>query len=287
MLTLEYIIAKILSVRSDLSRDEVLRMVEERERLAGGFLTRESAALALAAELGIVIEHNFRYEMRIKDLVSGLRDVTITGRVIYISQLKRFSRPDGGEGIKRSIYVADKTGIAKVVLWDDKATSISPESLIDRIVRLSHLSVRRRAGGKLELNAGLRSTIEVNPDGIKNEDYPPLTLFTRSISELSQHKDKIVSVLGLIEQVYPVTTFKRQNGAEGRVRHVDLMDGAGKVTLILWDNHVDSLSVSQTGKYAIAFESRVKERFDGKIELHTTSRTQIIVMEKEPSGLVK
>ncbi|MEM2320694.1 MAG: hypothetical protein QXS79_02260 [Candidatus Bathyarchaeia archaeon] len=284
MLTLEHIIAKILSVRPDLSRDKVMRMIEERERLAGGFLTRESAALALAAELGVIIEPNLRYEMRIKDLVSGLRDVTITGRVIYISQLKRFSRPNGGEGIKRSIHVADKTGIAKVVLWDDKATLISPESLIDRIVRLSHLSVRRRAGGRLELNAGLRSIIEVNPDGIKSEDYPPLTLFTRSISELSQHKDKIVSVLGLIEQVYPVTTFKRQNGVEGRVRHVEIVDGGGKVTLILWDNHADTLSELQAGKYIIAFQVRVRERCDGRIELHTTNRTQIIVMERKPSG---
>lgn len=283
MPTLERIIAKILSARPDLSRDEIIRIIEEREKLAGGFLTRESAALALAAELGIAIEPSFRYEMQIKDLVSGLRDVTITGRVTYVSQLRRFGRSDRGERIKRSIYVADKTGVARVVLWGDKAISINPEKLIGKIVRLSHLSVRRKAGGKLELNAGLRSAIEVNPSGIRDEDYPPLTLFTKNINELSQHKGKIINVLGLIEQVYPITTFKRQNGEEGKVRRIELTDKTGKVALILWDNYADIISESHIGKYAISFKVRVKERFDGRIELHTTKNAHIIIMEEASS----
>ncbi|MBS7640479.1 MAG: hypothetical protein QXJ19_00650 [Candidatus Bathyarchaeia archaeon] len=284
MLTFEHIIAKILSVRPDLSRDDVIRMIEEKEKLAGGFLTRESAALALAAEMGVAIEPKTRYEMQIKDLVSGLRDVTITGRVIYVSQLRKFIRSNGKEGIKRSIHIADKTGIAKVVLWNDMATSINPENLIDRIVRLSHLSVRRRAGGRLELNSVSRSIIEVEPMGIKSEDYPPLILFTRSVNELSQYKDKSVNVIGIIEQIYPATIFRRQNGAEGKVRHVNLVDNTGRIALVLWDNYVNALSESHIGKYAIVFGVKVKERFDGRLELHTRDKTQIIVMERKPSG---
>lgn len=284
MLTFEHIIAKILSVRPDLSKDDVIRMIEEKEKLAGGFLTRESAALALAAEMGVAIEPKTKYEMQIKDLVSGLRDVTITGRVIYISQLRKFTRSNGKEGVKRSIHVADKTGIAKVVLWDDMATSINPENLIDKIVRLSHLSVRRRAGGKLELNVVSRSIMEVEPIGIKSEDYPPLTLFTRSVNELPQCKGKSVNIIGLIEQVYPATIFRRQDGAEGKVRRVDLVDNTGRVTLVLWDDYINALSESRIGKYVITFGVRVKERFDGKIELHTRDKTQIIVVERKPSG---
>lgn len=262
-------------------------MIEEKEKLASGFLTRESAALSLAAEMGVTIESNFKYEMLIKDLVSGLRNVTITGRVTYISQLKRFSQPDGKERAKRSIYIADKTGVAKVILWDDKATSISPESLIDKIVKLTHLSVRRRAGGKLELNAGSRSIIEIDPAEARSGDYPPLTLFTKSTNELSQYKGKRINILGLIERAHPITIFRRQNGAEGRVRRVEIADKTGKTILVLWDNNADLLSESHAGKYVIAFGMRVKERFDGRVELHSENRTQIIVMEGEPSGWSK
>lgn len=284
MARLEQIIAKILSVRPDLSREDIMRMVEEKERLARGFLTKESAALALAAEMGIHVEPETRYELRIKDLVSGLRDVTVTGRAIYVSQPKKFSRPDGGEGIKRILHIADNTGVIRVILWGDMAVSMRPESIIDRIVRISHLSVRRRAGGGLELRASSRSTIEINPADTRPEDYPPITLFMKSIGELPQHRDKIVSVLGLIEHVYPVTTFKREGGAEGRVRRAELLDGAGRAMLVLWNEHADNLQENHAGKYVLAFGVRVKERFDGRLELHSRSGTQIVVTERRPSG---
>ncbi|MBS7605152.1 MAG: hypothetical protein QXR84_02795 [Candidatus Bathyarchaeia archaeon] len=283
-LTLEQIITKILSEKPGLTREEIMKMIEEREKLAGGFLTRESAALSLAAELGVAIKPNFKYETLIKDLVSGLRDVTVTGRVIYVSQLEKFNRPDGRERVRRSIHIADKTGVAKVILWDDKAISSSPESLIDRIVRLSHLSVRRRAGGNLELRAGPRSTIEVDPTEAKSWDYPPLTLFIKRVGEIPQYKGSTINVLGLIEQVYPITTFKRQNGTEGKVRRIDLADN-GKATLVLWDKNADLVSESHVGRYAIVFWVRVKERFDGRLELHSKDKTQIITIERIPSGL--
>ncbi|MEM2647874.1 MAG: hypothetical protein QXS10_02225 [Candidatus Bathyarchaeia archaeon] len=271
-------------MRPELTREDLMKMIEEKVKLAGGFLTRESAALSLAAEMGVTIESNLRYEMLIKDLVSGLRSVTVTGRVIYVSQLKRFSRLDGVERGKRDMCIADNTGVAKIILWDDKAASASPESLIDNIVRLSRLSVRRRAGGNLELNAGPRSIMEINPVGVKSSDYPPLTLFTKKIDELPQCSGKTINVLGLIERIYPITIFRRQNGAEGRVRRAEIADRAGKATLVLWDNCADLLSESHVGKYAIAFWVRVRERFDGRFELHSGNKTQIIVIEREPSG---
>ncbi|MEM1515161.1 MAG: hypothetical protein QXH24_03830 [Candidatus Bathyarchaeia archaeon] len=282
--SLEYIVTKILSVRPELSKEEIMRIIEEKERFYSGFLTRESAALSLAAELGITIEPNFKYRMMIKDLVSGLRDVTITGRVTYISQLKRFTLSDGRERAKRSMYITDKTGVVKVVLWDDKAISIDPENLIDRIVRLSHVSVRRMTGGSLILNAGSRSTIEIESVETMSEDYPPLTFFTKRINELNQYKRKIIDVLGLVEQVYSIVTFRRQSGVEGKVRRVEIADGTGKATLVLWDEHACLLSESHVGKYVVVFNVKVNERFDKSLELHSGNKTQIIVTERRLSG---
>lgn len=282
--SLEHIIAKILSVRPELSKEDIMRVIEEKERLSSGFLTRESAALSLAAELGVTIEPNLKYKMMIKDLVSGLRDVTITGRVVYISQLKRLGLLNRGERVRRSVRVADRSGDVKIILWDEKAISINPESLIDRIVRLSHVSVRRRAGGSLELNAGSRSTIEIELIEAGVEEYPPLTLFTKRINELHQYKGKIIDTLGLIEQVYSVVTFRRQSGVEGKVRRAEIADGTGKATLVLWDESAGLLSESHIGKYVVAFGVRVKERFDGRLELYSGNKTQIIVTERKPSG---
>ena len=50
---MESIIDKILQSRGDLTRDDVYRMIEEKKREAGGYLTDEGAARILAVDLGI------------------------------------------------------------------------------------------------------------------------------------------------------------------------------------------------------------------------------------------
>jgi len=282
-MSLEDIIAKILSARPELTREEILKMIESREESSRGFLTRESAALSLAADLGVPIERAFRSKLLIKDLVSGLKNVTISGRVIHVSQLKKFFHPDGHEGFRRSMYIADKTGVIRVTLWDNKAVSLDAESLIDEVVRIFHASVRRRSGGRLELNAGLRSKIEIIPGDLEYDDYPPIISFTKKINELSGDGKK-VTLIGLVERAYPPTTFKRQNGSEGKVRRVDLSDPTGKVMLVLWDNNADILSESHEGKYIMVIGAKIRERFNGKIELHTEEKTRILVLKRKPSG---
>ncbi|MEM3716599.1 MAG: hypothetical protein QW341_05180 [Candidatus Bathyarchaeia archaeon] len=280
-MSLEDIIARILTVKPELTRDEVLKMIKERERSAGGFLTLESAALSLAADLGIDFKVNFKRDLKIKDLIPGLSDVTVSGRVIYVDQIKSFIYPKGGEGFKRVIHLADDTGFIRATLWNEKAFLVDADT-IDEIVRLSHVSVRRRSGGGIELNAGLKSRIEVNPRDLNEESYPPITRFTEKIGELSA-RNKIVDVVGFIEQVYPLSTFKRQDG-EGKVRRVEISDESGKVLAVLWDNNADALSEEQVGRYVMLLKMRVKERFNGRIEIHSGSKTKILLLRKKPSG---
>ncbi|MEM2341813.1 MAG: OB-fold nucleic acid binding domain-containing protein [Candidatus Bathyarchaeia archaeon] len=282
-MSIEDIIAKILSARPELTREEVLKMIKDREESSGGFLTRESAALSLAADLGVTIKKFFKGELHIKDLVSGLNDVTVCGRVINVSPLRKFFRHDGSEGFKRSMDIADETGVIRVILWDEKAAFLNAENLIDRVIRVSHASVRRKTGGKLELNTGLRSRIEIDPEDLRSKDFPPIINFTKRICDLSS-KEKEATVIGLIEQIHPVTTFRRQDGSEGKVRRIELSDSTGKVTLVLWDEKADSISEGHEGRYIMVMGAKTKERFDGKIEIHTGSRTRIITLKK-PSGL--
>lgn len=284
-MALEDIIAKIISSKPGLTRKEILSMIETKVKNAKGFLTMESAALSLAAEMGITIETQFRHETQIKDLVSGLSDVTITGRIINVSPPQRFTRQNGKEAIRRSIHIADKTGIIRVNLWNNMAESLPWDRLLDRVIRISHASVRRGVGGILELNLRLRSEIEVEPNGVKPEDYPPLTSFVNKINEITSNMRE-VSVVGFIERVYQIVTFKRQDGSEGKIRRIELKDYTGKVVLVLWDTYADVISENHAGKYVMLTGLRVKQRFDGQIELHTKeNKTKIVLLERKPSGL--
>lgn len=280
----EDIISKILSARPDLTREKVLELIKAKEKSAKGFLTRESAALSLAADLGVAVnETRFRGELQIKDLVSGLGSVTVSGRVIHVSPLKKFMRSDGREGARRTLHIADKTGMIRVVLWDEKALSPSLERLLDKIVRLSHVSVRRRRGGRLELNVGSRGEIEVEPKDLRDEDYPPITNFIKKIGEITGDEAD-VNVIGLVRWVYPSSTFKRQDGGEGKVRRVKLEDETGEVFLVLWDDKADLIPESCAGKYVMLMRVKAKRSLDGRVELQTKDRTEITILERKPSG---
>ncbi len=284
-MTLEEIIQKILSARPEMTRKEIMKMIELKEKSAKGFLTRESAAISLAAELGVPIEGSirfFRREMSIKDLVSGLSNVTVSGRVIYISPIKKFIRRDGKEGVKISVHIADETGTIKANLWNDKALSLKPENILDKTIRLSHVSVRR-AGGKLELNVSDRSKVEIEPEDLKKKDYPPITNFMNKIGEITGD-EKSVNIVGFVRKVYPIVVFKRQDGNEGRVRRVEINDQTGETMLILWDDLASIISENHVGKYVAILRAGVKQRFDGRIEIHTKNQTSVFPLARKPSG---
>ena len=280
-MSLEEILRRILSSHPDLTQEEVLTRVEQKERQAKGFLTSESAARAVAAELGVECsEVPLERGISIGHLVSGLGDVTVTGRVILVRSLQRFIRPDGSEGKVRRLSLADRTGEMKVVLWDDKAEVRAIEDLTGRIVKFSHGYVRRGFDGGLELNMGSRGNVEIAPD-FSEDEFPPLTSFFKEIGQVTG-EERTVNVLGVAGRIYPVSTFKRNDGSEGKVRRLDLKDKSDEITVVLWNNKVDELAEIESGRYLEIFGGRVRESLDGTLELHVDSSTDAAILTKEP-----
>lgn len=281
-MSLEETIQRILSNRPDLTWQEVIEMIEEKERNAKGFLTRESAARAVASELGIEpSKSTFRKDMLINNLVSGLNDVTIVARVILVNPLQKFVRSDGVEGRARRLLIADKTGQAKTVLWDDKADLTNIENLTGLIVRFSHGYVRLGLDGRPELNIGLKGNLELAPPDVPKDEFPPLTSFTKRIGELTG-KEIIVNVLGAVGEVFPMSTFEREGGGEGKVRHLELKDDSGTVMTVLWNSKVDELSTIRSGTILEVFRAKVRESSGGRFELHVDSSTDTAILNKKP-----
>ncbi|NIQ06236.1 MAG: replication factor A, partial [Candidatus Korarchaeota archaeon] len=116
-------------------------MIEEKKETADGYFTDEAAARIVALELGVEVPwwEPFQPEIHIKDLISGLSDVTVTGRVITLYPVQTFTRQNGTEGRVMRLIIADKTGTLTVVLWDDK-TSLAEHNKVKRgqIIKVSH-----------------------------------------------------------------------------------------------------------------------------------------------------
>jgi replication factor A1 len=162
-MTSEEIVEQILSFRSDLKRKEVLEMIQKKKSDAGGFLTNETAARIVASELGVKSRKKLlKLEIQIQDLVSGLNDVTVTGKVVALYPPKVFTRRDMTEGKLASLLVSDGNGTLRVVLWDDKVDLVENSKIQhEQTIRISHGYVRQGWGRNLELHVGKRGIIEV------------------------------------------------------------------------------------------------------------------------------
>jgi replication factor A1 len=162
-MSLEEIVERILASNSNFKRNQVLEMIEKKKRGAGEFLTDETAARIVASELGLESKKKpLLLEIQIQDLVSGLNDVTVTGKIVALYPTKTFTRRDWTEGKLASLLISDDNETLRVVLWDDKVELVENNKLQrERTIRVSHGYVREGWGGGLELHLGRRGNIEV------------------------------------------------------------------------------------------------------------------------------
>ena len=275
---LEQIVQQILMARRDLSREEVLKKIIERKRSAEDYFLDEVAARLVANDLGVEIpsaEDTFHAEIAVKDLVSGLNDVTIVGRVIIVYPVQTFPRSDLTEGKIARLLLADKTGSLRLVLWDDKIQMVESGKLKPGlIVKVLHGYVRDAMDGRLELHLGKKGAVQISPPNTIESDYPQINEFIDKVRQLTPNK-KRASVQGLISEAFPPTEFQRPNGNTGKVRRLRLRDDTGEATLVVWNQRVDELGEVKQGDCLRIMDARVKAQPDGRIELHAENSTQI------------
>lgn len=285
----EEVVERILSAKEGLTKEEVLRLVDGKKREAEGYLTEEGAALIVASELGVdVAREPLRTEVLIRDLVSGLNDVTVPGRVIIVYPPRTFTRSDGTEGKVARLLIADKSGTLKVTLWDDKASLVEEGKVEEgQIVRISHGYMREGFDGKLELHVGTRGFVQVSTPEAADQEYPSVTRFLQKIDEVTKGRER-ASLVGVVQRVSPVSTFKRQDGSVGKVMRVWLNDETGEIALVLWDRKVEELGDVKVGDCLRVMDVKVRANVDGRLEIHTQKGTQTERLKEGPEllGLV-
>ena len=285
-MSFEDVVERILSSRRDLTRDKILRLIEEKKASAEGFFTDEAAARMVASDLAIEIPiEPLKPRIEIMNLISGLNDVTVTGRTITVYPPKTFTRPDMTEGRVARLLIADRTGTLRIVLWDEK-TSIVENGKLEQgqIAKFSHGYIRKGFDGKLELHIGSQGEIQTSPPDANESTYPLLTQFLKKIGEITK-EDRETNIVGTVQHVYPVSTFKRQDGTDGKVRRLRLGDETGRITAVFWNQKVDELGDVKREEYLQIMGARIRERLNGRVELHVENKTQIKLLTEKPPHL--
>jgi len=278
-MTIEEIIGYICSKHPEVSREQILEKLAEKKKKIGVFIADEVLLRIIAADLGIDIKNNGALvtpTLLISDLVPGLNDVTIAGRVIAIFASKTFEGKRKGKFA--SLLIVDEHDILRVVLWDDKASTIeSGQIKVGSIIRFLHGYTRENRSGKVELHIGEKSVIDINPKDIEADAYPDITKFVTKIGELtSKHKNQIINIIGSVKEIFPASIFQRQDSSSGKVMRLTLADETGEIKVVVWNDKVDELEkLLQPNAQLQVVNARVKKTVSEGLEVHVDNGTYV------------
>jgi replication factor A1 len=274
----------ILSKRRELSQEQILALIEEKKREGRGLLSDEGAARLVAEELLIQTRGTELGRMRVKDLVPGLNDVTISGRVLLTWPPQNFQRKDGTPGRVMRIVFADKTQTARCAVWDRHVDVLTRAGdLQGKILRVGHAYTRQGMAGDTEVHAGDRSSIEIDPEDMPNSDLPEFGDLFTPLSKLVAGATQ-VNAIGIVQTEPRHYSFQKEERA-GSVLRTLVADESGGIPFVAWNERAEELRELKAGDILQALNARVRLDRNGSPELHIESRSQIQILKSPPSYL--
>jgi len=160
----DMIISKIKE-KTGISDKELNSKIKDKLDQLSGLISEEGALHIIANELGVKVMDDVG-KLQVKNVLSGMRNVEITAKVVKLYEVREFAR-ENRKGKVGNFLIGDETGVIRVVAWNDKADLLSKLKEGDVVKILSGYS--RENQGKPEIHLGDKTTVDINPDGEKIE----------------------------------------------------------------------------------------------------------------------
>jgi ssDNA-binding replication factor A large subunit len=282
--TVQGIVEDILSKRRDLTQEDVLSLIEQKKTEGRGLLSDEGAARLVAEELLIRTHGRELGRMHVRDLVSGLNDVTISGRILLAWPPQQFERRDGTPGRVMNLVLIDRTGRVRCALWDRHADTASRSGDVQgKIIRIGHAYTRQGLAGEPEINAGERSSIEFDPPDIPHVDFPEFHELFIPISEITPERN-YVNTIGVVQADPRFYSFTKEDRT-GNVLHTIIADESGSISIAAWNERAEELRDIKKGDILQVINARPRLDTNARPELHVETRSQAAILATPPEYL--
>src|SRR3989304_316898 len=158
----ETILNDILSQKPNIPREEILSLVDRKKRESHGLLSDEGALRLVAQQMSLSASSSPEIrDQRIASVQAGLRNVSISGEVVSISELSEFQRSDGSTGKVLRMVLADQSGRISCALWDALGELAVGQGLrYGSRVRLEHGYTRYGPGGGVQYQLGQDGSLQ-------------------------------------------------------------------------------------------------------------------------------
>ena len=102
--------------KTNLSDEDINNKIEAKLKQLSGLISHEGAAHIIANELGVKLFEIASGRLQIKNILVGMRDVEVVGKVMQVNELREF-KTDNRDGKVASFVIGDETGAIRTVMW--------------------------------------------------------------------------------------------------------------------------------------------------------------------------
>ncbi|MEM0480818.1 MAG: DUF2240 family protein [Candidatus Aenigmatarchaeota archaeon] len=205
-------------------KEKVIEEIKQKIEEFSGIISEEGAAVLVAREYGIDVREIMEFQ-KVEDLVGNMRGVNVKLKIIKITNTKEFDRRDGSKGRIRIIFAGDKTGIARIVLWDEQTQIVEELGLKEgNSIKLLNVRTRENIFGEIDLLLSKTSVIELADD----KDLPSLDELKLLFSKFGYEKSEICKlsignyeIEGIATNAYKARFFEVCPICKAKVRKVD------------------------------------------------------------------
>ncbi|NHJ40479.1 MAG: DUF2240 family protein [Asgard group archaeon] len=269
----EEIVEKIVN-ESNLSKEEVIKKINDKVDELGGLITHDGAAHIIARDLEINLYNSQQIEKpkptKINELISGMNNVTVTAMIKHAYEPNLFTRNnDGSQGAVQNIHLVDKTGYCRLVLWDDQIRQFNDMGVSrGDIIRILGVFVKEsKFDGIKELSLSSRTQIDLNPKDANKKEFPESLLAHLKIQELEENQVD-VELIGKITATRSPSSFTKKTGGEGIVASLEVADETGKVKITLWDQNAEIANNYKINDVIEIIGGYTRKGIYGTIEVH-------------------
>jgi ssDNA-binding replication factor A large subunit len=143
---------------------EIRKLIGEKQDELSGLVSKEGAAYIVARELGVNLLKATKRELKVKNLLPGLRSVDLMARIVRIFEAREWSKGDRS-GRVASMILGDETGTIRLSLWNDEVDILENEKIEEGdTIKVSGAFVKMDSRGQPDLRIG-RGKIEPAEDG--------------------------------------------------------------------------------------------------------------------------
>jgi ssDNA-binding replication factor A large subunit len=280
MYDFETLLGELLQQKPELTKDDVLRRVEEKKKTVGaGYLTDQGALFLVAGEVGVSLrKENASTDMTIKDLYIGANDVTVVARILAVYPESTYNRKDGGTGKYRRLVLFDGKSSVRFTVWEEGLEQVAKLGLsVDAPVRVANAYVKQGLDGKPNLNLGKRGRIEKLIDEKAVAKLPSISTQVQKLPSLTK-EEQFVVVEGVVSSEPRYSEFVRSDGSEGSLFQFGVARDGGKETRVVIWSPTERPQLKR-GQRVRMTSVRARRSNTGDYELHGDAGSTVVVGE--------